>query len=107
MVNIKVLKCGGLLPSWEMASLCRAAHLPVMFGSMIEAGIGTLASAHLAMALPQVFSTELCGPLLLTDDLLIEPAVIRDGAMHLPDRPGIGAFIDESKLAKYRIDSRS
>jgi len=102
MVNIKVLKCGGLLPSLEMAGICRAAHLPVMFGSMIEAGIGTLASAHLAMALPQVFSTELCGPLLLAGDVLAETLEVRDGALHLTDKPGLGATVDEARLAQYR-----
>jgi L-alanine-DL-glutamate epimerase-like enolase superfamily enzyme len=99
MVNIKVLKCGGLIPSVEMAAICAAAHLPVMLGSMIEAGIGTLFSAHVAMALPGVFSTELCGPLLLADDLLEEPVVVRDGAIHLSDRPGLGTRIDADRLA--------
>ena len=72
-INIKVLKCGGLLTTMEMAAICRANHLPVLIGSMIESGIGSLAAAHLAIALPGVFSTELCGPLLFANDVLGKP----------------------------------
>lgn len=103
MVNIKVLKSGGLLPSLDMAGICRAAHLPVMFGSMIESGIGTLFALHLAAVLPNVFSTELCGPLLLTDDLLAEPLRVENGAYVLSDGPGLGATINQSRLDDMRI----
>lgn len=100
MVNIKVLKSGGLLPSLDMAAICRAAHLPVLIGSMIEAGIGTLFSAHVAASLPGVFATELCGPLLLADDLLTTPLQVVDGHLTLPDAPGLGAAVDEDRLAR-------
>jgi o-succinylbenzoate synthase len=103
MVNIKVLKSGGLLPAMEMAAICRSAHLPVMLGSMIESGIGTLFAAHIAAVLPQVFSTELCGPLLLTDDLLADPIRVENGSIALPDAPGLGSTVDEAKLERYRV----
>jgi len=105
MVNIKVLKSGGMLPSLDMAGICRAAHLPVMFGSMIESGVGTLFTAHLAATLPNVFSTELCGPLLLASDLLTEPVRVERGAIHLSQRPGLGYAVDERRLSDFRIDS--
>ena len=102
MVNIKVLKSGGLLPSLDMAGICRSAHLPVMIGSMIESGIGTLFSAHVAAILPNVFSTELCGPLLLADDLLTEHLQIEEGSILLNDKPGLGYEVDEQRLAEMR-----
>lgn len=102
MVNIKPLKCGGLLTSLEMAALCHANHLPIVVGSMIETGIGSLLSAHFALITPGVFSTELCGPLLYEDDLLDRPFEIRDGAIWLDERPGLGASVDPAKLARYR-----
>jgi muconate cycloisomerase len=103
MVNIKVLKSGGLLPSLDMAAICRAAHMPVLIGSMIEAGIGTLFGAHAAAAIPGVFATELCGPLLLADDLLTTPLQVIDGHLTLPDAPGLGAAVDERRLASLIV----
>lgn len=103
MINIKMLKCGGILNSIEMDAISRAAHLPVMVGSMIEAGIGTLAGAHFAMARPNVFSTELCGPLLYADDLLMEPLIVRDGELLVPDRPGLGAVPSEQALERFAV----
>ncbi len=103
MVNIKVLKCGGALHSMEMGALCGAAHLPVVIGSMIETGIGTLMGAHVAMAMPSAFSTELCGPFLLADDLLETPVRIENGHIRLGDSPGLGARVDEADLEQHLV----
>jgi len=103
MVNIKVLKSGGALASMAMAAICDAAHLPIVIGSMIESGIGTLLGAHVAMALPGVFSTELCGPFLLEDDLLDRPPRVENGEFWLSDAPGLRSAIDEEKLERYRV----
>lgn len=103
-INIKVLKSGGLLPSLEMAAISRANHLPVLIGSMIESGIGSLAAAHLAITLPGVFSTELCGPLLFAHDALAHPLAIRDGAIWLDENaPGLGNAPDRALLEAHRV----
>jgi L-alanine-DL-glutamate epimerase-like enolase superfamily enzyme len=103
-VNIKVLKSGGLLAAQEMAAIARGYHLPVMIGSMIEAGIGSAFAAHLALALPNVFSTELCGPLLFASDALTSPLRIEQGAIWLdPDAPGLGVTPDLAYLDAHRV----
>jgi L-Ala-D/L-Glu epimerase len=105
-VNIKVLKSGGLLPSLEMAAICRANHLPGVIGSMIESGIGSLAAAHLAITLPGVFSTELCGPLLFAHDALARPLEIREGAIWLDEEaPGLGNAPDRAFLEANSVSS--
>lgn len=103
MVNIKVLKSGGLLASTEMAAICAVNHLPVLVGSMIETGIGSLAAAHFAAVTPGVFSTELAGPLLFTDDLLDRPLDIHDGAIWLDESPGLGRAVDRARLERLRV----
>lgn len=91
MVNIKVLKCGGLLPSLDMAAIAQAAHMPIVVGSMVETGLGSLFGAHFALAAPGAFSSELCGPLLYKDSFLDRELDIRDGRLFLDERPGLGA----------------
>jgi o-succinylbenzoate synthase len=103
MVNIKVLKSGGALAALAMAAICEANHLPVVIGSMIESGIGTLMGAHVAMATPGVFSTELCGPFLMAQTLLDTPLRIEHGTLWLSDAPGLGASVDEDRLERCRI----
>jgi muconate cycloisomerase len=53
--------------------------------------------------MPGVFSTELCGPFLLADDLLDQSLRFEQGALILPDAPGLGASVDESKLDEFRV----
>ena len=103
-INIKVLKSGGLLAAMDMAAICRANHLPVLIGSMIESGIGSLGAAHLAITLPGILSTELCGPLLFAHDGLTHPLAIREGAIWLDaDAPGLGNTPDLAYLEANRV----
>ncbi|MCC6943168.1 MAG: hypothetical protein IT335_01250 [Thermomicrobiales bacterium] len=103
MVNIKVLKSGGALQSMAMAAICDANHLPIVIGSMIECGIGTLMGAHVAMDMPGVFSTELCGPFLMIDHLLDTPLRIEEGHLWLNDAPGLGAAVDVDRIDRYLV----
>lgn len=103
MINIKVLKCEGLLRSLELAAVATTAHLAVVIGSMIEAGIGTLIGAHVALLLPGTVSTELCGPILFADDFLTQPLRIKAGELRLGDTPGLGGKLDRQRLERYRV----
>ncbi len=49
-VNIKLMKCGGLLPAREMAAVARAAGLGVYVGGMMESNLGVRAAAAFAAA---------------------------------------------------------
>ncbi len=103
IVNIKVLKSGGLLASLEMAAVCKAANLPVVVGSMVESGIGSLLGAHFAAVIPGAVTTELCGPLLFQDNLLDSPLRIENGDLLLSDQPGLGAAVDLNRLEMLRV----
>jgi muconate cycloisomerase len=39
-----------------------------------------------------------------TDDLIKAPLELSDGAIRVPDGPGLGIDIDEDKIARYRVD---
>lgn len=48
LVNIKLAKCGGIVPGLEIARQARAAGLGVMVGSMMESELGVAAAAAFA-----------------------------------------------------------
>jgi muconate cycloisomerase len=100
--SLKIGKSGGYLATRRIAAVAQAAGIPCHGGTGIESSLGTLAGAHLLATLPAVtYGSELFGPLLMTDGLLAEPLDYRDGALHLPDGPGLGVDLDEDRVARY------
>ena len=100
--SLKIGKSGGYLATQRIAAVAQAAGIPCHGGTGIESSLGTLAGAHLLATLPAVtYGSELFGPLLMTDGLLAEPLDYRDGALHLPDGPGLGIDLDEDRVARY------
>lgn len=39
-----------------------------------------------------------------TDDIITEPFEYRDGALKVPDGPGLGMELDADKIDKYRVE---
>jgi muconate cycloisomerase len=100
--SLKLGKSGGLLATARIAAVAQAAGIPCHGGTGIESSLGTLAGAQLMAALPAVtYGSELFGPLLMTDGLLAEPLDYRDGALHLPEGPGLGVELDEDRVSRY------
>lgn len=85
-VNIKLVKCGGILPAIRMVHLARTLDLRVMFGCMIESSIACTAAAQLG---PLADHMDIDGPLLITDDPYRGVEYSR-GAVRLPGGPGLG-----------------
>ncbi len=104
---LKIMKAGGLYATLRTAAVGDAAGIALYGGTMLEGSVGTLAAAHCFCTLPQLaWGTELFGPLLLKDDIVVDRPVYRDFALHLPQGPGLGVSLDEDKLAHYRRDGK-
>jgi L-alanine-DL-glutamate epimerase-like enolase superfamily enzyme len=103
MINLKPPR-SGYYASRKIVHLAEQAGLACMMGTMLETDIGVLAAAHFAAAF-KVFTypAELTYCFKMQDRLLTTPLRVEDGVLCLPDGPGIGAEIDEDKLAKYRV----
>ena len=102
LINIKVVKSGGILNAKRMAAIARAADKACLVGSMLEMGPGTVFAGHFALSTANTtYPCELFGPLLLADDVIKEPVVYADGALHLPDAPGLGVELDWEKVKRY------
>lgn len=105
---LKIAKTGGPRAVLKVAHLAQAAGIGLYGGTMLEGSIGTLASAHAFATLERLdWHSELFGPLLLTEDILVEPPTYRDFQLLLPQGPGLGVSLDEDRLAHFRRDRSS
>lgn len=68
LLNIKLMKCGGLRQAAKMLAIAEAAGLPCILGSMGESSIGSAAGLHFVTAHPSIIACELIGPLFITND---------------------------------------
>jgi len=105
---LKISQAGGLLPTLRAAAVADAAGVGIYGGTLLEGSIGTIAAAHAFAACPRLaWGTELFGPLLLKDDVVVQRPTYSDFELQLPDSPGLGVQLDTDKLDFYRRDRAS
>ncbi len=68
MLNIKLMKSGGLHQAAQMLAVADSAGLPCILGSMGESSIGSAAGLHFVIAHASIVACELIGPLFITND---------------------------------------
>jgi L-alanine-DL-glutamate epimerase-like enolase superfamily enzyme len=86
VVNLKLMKCGGVREAIRMVHAARSHGLAVMLGCMVESTASIAAACHLA---PLVDYIDLDGALLLAEDAYEGPSYA-GGTLSFPDRPGTG-----------------
>lgn len=102
---VKIAQSGGLHPAREVAAIADASGIALYGGTMLEAGVGTAASAHLFATFPKLtWGTELFGPLLLTEDILQTPLDYSDFELTVPAGPGLGVTLDDDRVAFFARD---
>jgi L-alanine-DL-glutamate epimerase-like enolase superfamily enzyme len=94
LVNIKLMKTGGIYPALALAHLAEAAGMPCQVGSMVESAVATMAGAHLSLSQSIIESNELSGPLMFTED--VAKTSFEEGNLTVGDSPGLGIEINES-----------
>lgn len=101
--SLKIHKSGGMKNTMKIAGIAQAAGISCFGGTSLESSIGTAAALHVAATLPNLdYGSEFFGPDWLQDDPVKEALVIKDGFIHLPDKPGLGVELDEAKIEKYK-----
>ncbi|MBW0368695.1 muconate/chloromuconate family cycloisomerase [Ensifer adhaerens] len=102
---VKIEQSGGLFNAQRVAVIADAAGIELYGGTMLEGGVGTVASAHVFSTFAKLqWGTELFGPLLLTEEILATPLDYSDFELTVPDAPGLGIELDEDRLKFFARD---
>ena len=90
MVNIKLMKCGGITNALRIVSAAEVYGVECMMGCMLETKVSVTAAAHLACARKIITRIDLDGPALCTEDPVTGGAMFNGPEITLPDAPGLG-----------------
>ncbi|MEM3704121.1 MAG: enolase C-terminal domain-like protein, partial [Candidatus Bathyarchaeia archaeon] len=102
IINIKIMKPGGLYNAKRIASIAESAGIPCLVGSMIETGVGTMACAHFACSTKNIrYPCEFIGTMMIKDDILDTSYIPEDGFLKVPKECGFGVNLNEDKVRKY------
>ncbi len=91
IINIKLMKTGGISNAIKIADIAASLDTPCMIGCMLEGSIGVAAAAHLAVAKSHSISKiDLDGPALGQYDPVVGGASFDKSAIKLSEAPGLG-----------------
>ncbi len=90
MVNIKLMKAGGIHNALKICALAEVHGIECMVGCMLEAKASVSAAVSLAAAKKVITKIDLDGPVLCSEDPVQGGAVFKESIIHPNSGPGIG-----------------
>jgi L-alanine-DL-glutamate epimerase-like enolase superfamily enzyme len=95
---------GGISAVRQLAGIAEDAGVPATHHCAFDLGIRTAAIAHTVSGVPGFNLPPDTVYYAWEDDVVVDPLSVTDGAITVPDGPGLGVEVDERKLAEYAID---
>ena len=92
LINIKLMKCGGIYNGLKIATLCDIYGVECMIGCMLEGRVSVNAAAHLACARSIITRIDLDGPMLCASDPVHGGSIFNEKDIFLPEEPGLGVM---------------
>lgn len=90
LVNIKLMKCGGITPALQIATVADLFGAQCMIGCMLEGPVSVNAAVHLACARSCVTKVDLDGPMLCAENPVQGGSVFNGKDITVSDAPGLG-----------------
>lgn len=102
LINIKLMKSGGILKAKKIAAIAESANVPCMIGCMSESAVGITAGVHLAAAVKNIQYADLDSDILIQDKLVLKGGAKLRASKRVPlQKPGLGILqLDEKLLGK-------
>lgn len=88
--NIKLMKCGGILNAFEMATIAHNANIELFWGCNDESIVSITAALHAAFACPTTQYLDLDGSFDLAEDVVSGGFVLENGYLKLNGKVGLG-----------------
>lgn len=93
LVNIKLMKAGGLLPALKINTICEAANIRCMVGCMVESRISITAAASLVAAQRNITEADVDSFMYFKDDTIRGGFEVTGGKITLSEEPGLGIVL--------------
>lgn len=90
LINIKLMKCGGIHNALKIASAAEVYGMECMIGCMLEAKVSVNAAVHLACAKSVITKVDLDGPVLCSEDPVEGGSIFDERTITVSDAPGLG-----------------
>lgn len=94
LVNIKLMKCGGIAKSMGINTICESERIRTMIGCMGENRASITAALHFALALENVRYADLDSHFTLLNDNVSGGFTFEDGFLMPLEKPGFGIEVE-------------
>jgi muconate cycloisomerase len=102
-LSLKLIKLGGANPLLHVARRAHELGLSInIAGKVAETSLASAATAQIACAVENVDWGISLSQVYLADDIVRQPLAMIDGAVALPDGPGLGVEVDEAAVRRLQ-----
>lgn len=101
LVNIKLMKTGGIFNALKLNAIAESAGISGQVGTMVESSIASAAGLHAAVAMANIKTVEMGGPLMLAEDIGNARSWYQHDMITVPDAPGLGIDVDVDRVRQF------